>query len=168
MSSTLFSAIVCPVDFSDYSLRALRYATVLAGRFGGRVTILHVANPLLLQAAAAAYDVAAMNSDTEVELRALADAVTSEAGAVTPEIRTVARVGDPATEIISCSKTEGADLIVMGTHGRSGYRRMFFGSVTEQVLRRSSVPVLAVPPLGLEHDDGLAEASMASGEHRHL
>jgi nucleotide-binding universal stress UspA family protein len=105
-----------------------------------------------------------MNSDTEVELRALADAVTSEAGAVTPEIRTVARVGDPATEIIRCSETEGADLIAMGTHGRSGYRRMFFGSVTEQVLRRSSVPVLAVPPLGLEHDDGRAEASMVPGE----
>jgi nucleotide-binding universal stress UspA family protein len=166
MSSTLFSKIVCPVDFSDYSLRALRYATVLAGRFGGRVTIVHVANPLLLQAAATAYDVAAMNTDTQTELRALAEAVTSEASAVTPEIRTVARVGDPATEIISCGRDEQADLIVMGTHGRSGYRRMFFGSVTEQVLRRSSVPVLAVPPLGLDHDDGLAEAPMVSGEHR--
>ena len=160
MSSTMFSTIVCPVDFSNYSLRALRYGTVLAGRFGGRVTVLHVANRLLAQAATAAYDVAAMNRDTNAELRALADAIAAKAGGVTPEIRTVVRVGDPAAEIIKGADEEDADLIVMGTHGRSGYRRMFFGSVTEQVLRRSSVPVLAVPWSG--HREAMAEASMVS------
>ena len=55
MTSPLFATIVCPVDFSDYSLRALRHAIVLAGRVDGRVTVLHVVNPLLIQAAAAAY-----------------------------------------------------------------------------------------------------------------
>jgi nucleotide-binding universal stress UspA family protein len=168
MSSTLFFTTVCPVDFSDYSLRALRYAVALAGRLGGRLTVLHIANPLLLQAAARAYDVAAMSRDTEVELRTLADAVISDAGAVTLGIRTVVRSGDPVTEIIRCGEDEHADLIVMGTHGRSGYRRMFFGSVTEQVLRRSSVPVLAVPPSGLKHREAPADASMVLGEHRHL
>ena len=166
MSSTLFTTTVCPVDCSDYSVRALRYAIALAGRLGGRVTILHVVNPLLLQAAAAAYDVAAMSRDTDAELRALANAMTSDPGAMRPfpEIRTAVRVGDPATEIISCGEEEHADLIVMGTHGRSGYRRMFYGSVTEHVLRRSSVPVLAVPPSNLERGDAVAEASMVSEE----
>ena len=111
-----------------------------------------------------AYDVAAMNRDTAAELRTFADAVTSEVGAMTLELRTVVRVGDPAAEIISCGVGEQAALIVMGTHGRSGYRRMFFGSVTEDVLRRSSIPVLAVPRSPLEHGEDLVAAAMVSEE----
>ena len=145
MTSTPFSSIVASVDFSDYSVRALRHAIALAGHFGGRVTVVHVANPLLVQAATAAYDIAAMNRDTETQLRALADEIATEAGAWAPEIRTIISVGDPATEILKGAKEEDADLIVMGTHGRSGFSKMFFGSVTERVLRLSPVPVLAVP-----------------------
>ena len=145
MTATLFSSIVCSVDFSDHSVRALRHAIALAGHVLGRVTVIHVANPLLVQAAKAAYDVAAINRETETELRALVDDVATEAGAWAPEVRTIISVGDPATEIIKCAEEDDADMIVMGTHGRSGYRKMFFGSVTEQVLRRSPVPVFAVP-----------------------
>ena len=145
MTATLFSSIVCSVDFSDHSVRALRHAIALAGDVLGRVTVVHVANPLLVQAATAAYDVAAINRDTETELGALADDIATEAGAWAPEVRTIISMGDPATEIVKCAEEEDADLIVMGTHGRSGYRKMFFGSVTEQVLRRSPVPVFAVP-----------------------
>jgi nucleotide-binding universal stress UspA family protein len=145
MTATLFSSIVCSVDFSDHSVRALRHAIALAGHALGRVTVIHVANPLLVQAAKAAYDVATINQETETELRALADDLATEAGAWAPEVRTIISVGDPATEIIKCAEEDDADMIVMGTHGRSGYRKMFFGSVTEQVLRRSPVPVLAVP-----------------------
>ncbi len=145
MTSTPFSSIVCAVDFSDHSVRALRHAIALAGHFGGRVTVVHVANPLLVQAATAAYDIAAMNRDTETQLRALADEIATEAAAWAPDIRTIISVGDPATEILKGAEEERADLIVMGTHGRSGYSKMFFGSVTERVLRLSPVPVLAVP-----------------------
>jgi nucleotide-binding universal stress UspA family protein len=164
MTSTLFSTILCPVDFSDYSFRTLRYATGLARHLGAHVAVLHVANPLLVQAAAAAYDVAAMNRDTARELRALADAVSRESGAVAAEIRTTSRVGDPATEIVKYGEEVDADLIVMGTHGRSGYRRTFFGSVTEQVLRRSSVPVLAVPPSSDERSAAMVKAFHGVGE----
>ncbi len=145
MTATLFSSIVGSVDFSDHSVRALRHAIALAGHVLGRVTVIHVASPLLVQAAKAAYDVAAINRETETELRALADDVATQAGAWAPEVRTIISVGDPATEIIKRAEEDDADMIVMGTHGRSGYRKMFFGSVTEQVLRRSPVPVLAVP-----------------------
>ena len=93
---------------------------------------------------------AAINRETEMELRALTDDVAKEAGACAPEVRTIISVGDPATEIIKCADEDDADVIVMGTHGRSGYRKMFFGSVTEQVLRRSPVPVYAVPALDNE------------------
>jgi nucleotide-binding universal stress UspA family protein len=91
MTATGFSSIVCSVDFSDQSLRALRYAIALAGHLGGRVTAVHVANLLLLHAAMAAYDVAAMNRCTETELRAIADEIAKEAGAWAPGIRTIMR-----------------------------------------------------------------------------
>ena len=59
--------------------------------------------------------------------------------------RLIVKAGDPAREIIELVEGERIDLVVMGTHGLGGYRKMFFGSVTERVLRRASVPVLAVP-----------------------
>ena len=146
MDSIRFSSIVCAVDFSDHSIRALRYAIALASRSGGRVTVAHVAHPLLMQAAVAAYDVAAMNRDTDAQLRAIADGLMTDAAGWAPEIGTSISVGDPAIEIVKTARAEAADLIVMGTHGRSGYRKMFFGSVTERVLRLSPTPVFAVPP----------------------
>jgi nucleotide-binding universal stress UspA family protein len=64
-----------------------------------------------------------------------------------PVPHSAVRAGRPHTEILECAAEEQADLIVMGTHGLSGYRRLFFGSVTERVLRDSPIPVLAVPLL---------------------
>ncbi len=150
MTRTQFASIVCSVDFSDHSVRALRYALALAAHFRARLTVINVANPLLFQAATASNDVAAINRDTETALRELADRIAKEGGPWAPEIRATTAVGDAATEIIKVAEDEAADLIVMGTHGRSGYRKMFFGSVTERVLRLSGVPVFAVP--ASEHD----------------
>jgi nucleotide-binding universal stress UspA family protein len=62
-----------------------------------------------------------------------------------PAPRLIVKVGNPAHEIIELAHIDGADLVVMGTHGLGGYRRMFFGSVTQSVLRHAPAPVLAVP-----------------------
>ena len=62
--------------------------------------------------------------------------------------RTLVRSGDPAEEILGCAKAEGAGLIAMSTHGRSGLRRTLFGSVAEAVVRRSPLPVLIVRATG--------------------
>jgi nucleotide-binding universal stress UspA family protein len=62
--------------------------------------------------------------------------------------RTLVRSGDPAAEILGCAKAEGASLIAMSTHGRSGLRRTLFGSVAEAVVRRSPLPVLIVRATG--------------------
>lgn len=142
----MFTSILCPIDFSETSIRALDFAIALAGRERGQVTLLHVAHPLLVEAAAATYDATFVTDDIERDLRNAAAAAVKHARGGAPQPDIVVSVGDPASEILKCASDRRADCIVMGTQGLSGYKRIFFGSVTEHVLRRSLVPVLAVPP----------------------
>jgi nucleotide-binding universal stress UspA family protein len=154
----LFTTVLCPIDFSEPSTRALHYAIALAGRERGRVTLIHVAPPLLAEAAAAAYGATFVKDDAERELRTLATASVANVRGGAPQTDVVVRVGDPASEILQCAGDLRAECIVMGTQGLSGLKKMFFGSVTEHVLRRSSTPVLAVPPgEPVASADGLAE-----------
>lgn len=142
----MFTSILCPIDFSEPSIRALDFAIALAGRERGQVTLLHVAHPLLVEAAAATYDATFVTDDIERDLRNVAAAAVKNARGGAPQPDISVSVGDPASEILKCASDRRADCIVMGTQGLSGYKRLFFGSVTEHVLRRSLVPVLAVPP----------------------
>jgi universal stress protein A len=137
--------ILCPVDFSATSRSALRVAGALARDAGGTLTVLFVNDPLLTAAAAAAYDAKAMARTTEVALRAFVRRVLGRWPALVRSTRCLTAVGRPAREIVKAAKQERADLVVMGTHGLTGVRRLILGSVTEEVLRTISIPVLAVP-----------------------
>jgi nucleotide-binding universal stress UspA family protein len=138
-----FRQILCPVDFSVHSRRALRYAAALAARARGKLTVLFVADPLLNAAvAAAAYDVNALSARTEAELRRF---VTSTLGANAPTATIATAVGHVAPEIAKMAGRIGADLIVMGSRGLTGVGKWFFGSTTAQMLRKSAVPILVVP-----------------------
>jgi nucleotide-binding universal stress UspA family protein len=142
-----FRSILCPVDFSAQSRGALRYAAAVAQRFGGRVTVMFVNDPLLLAAGRIQYGGQRRFVDrTRAEL---ARFVEQSIRTSRLEQKTVAfdvAVGNPADEILRAARRLRSDLVVMGTHGLSGVRRLFFGSTTEQVLRRATVPVLATPP----------------------
>jgi nucleotide-binding universal stress UspA family protein len=142
---TLTPTIVCPVDFSAPSRTALRYASTIANHFGARLIVFSVNDPLLAEAAATAGLSAAFAAETEHELRHFSEeelALTA-AGPQTLEFRVA--VGKPATEILRQTREEGADLIVIGSRGRSGIGKVFFGSTTERVLRETDVPVLVTP-----------------------
>jgi nucleotide-binding universal stress UspA family protein len=134
--------ILCAVDFSIHSRRALQYAVALAKRFRGRVTVLFVNDPLLLAAARQAY-----GRDTQLveESRAELSGFVRQVIRGAKEPITVVAVGSPASEILAAAKQRRADLVVIGTEGLSGIRRLFFGSTTEQVLQRATIPVLAIP-----------------------
>ena len=92
----------------------------------------------------AAADPPDANSAPDNGLESFASGVIGAA----PPIRLLERRGDPATEILDAAATVGSDVIVMGTHGRTGLQRLLLGSVTERVVRHSAVPVLAVPQSG--------------------
>ena len=138
-----FRSILCPVDFSAHSAAALRHAAILARAGKGTLTALFVVDPLLSAAVATAHDEHALERTSRQELRRFV------ARALTPRsaksVRLVTVVGRPAREILAFAKSSRTALIVLGTHGLSGVQKVFFGSTTDQVLRRSRTPVLAVP-----------------------
>jgi nucleotide-binding universal stress UspA family protein len=140
-SPQAFRSILCPVDLSPSSRGALHAARVMADRFDAQLTILFVDNPLLSQAAQK-FDEDELARRTQTELARFVEKATGPRTRCKYEIV----AGDPATEIINAVDRLAAELIVMGTQGRSGPKRLFFGSTADAVLRRSTVPVLVVPP----------------------
>jgi nucleotide-binding universal stress UspA family protein len=142
-----FKHILCPVDFSDSSSRSLDHAVALARWYGSRLTVLHVAptfEPVPVRGDLG-YPIQVVNpvSSEEVvaEMRRHLDVA-----AVPQDVVLTARAGDASTTIIDEALTSNVDLIVMGTHGRRGFKRLLLGSVTETVLREAPCAVLTVPP----------------------
>ena len=141
---TRVQSVLCPVDFSEHSQRALEYAVALAGACRAQLTVLTVIDPLLAQAAVVSADPDYLR-DTKAELQAFADEPLPGRVAWAPSPRLVVTVGHPGDQILEVAAFHEADLIVMGTQGLGGFRKLVFGSTTERVLRRTTVPVLAVP-----------------------
>jgi nucleotide-binding universal stress UspA family protein len=142
-----FTSVLVPYDGVEPSQAALALALRLLGPTD-RLVVMTVVNeaPLLAESAVsvAAYDPTELFDAMDEEGRALiADAVSRCAAAkVTPVTELIHDTPVPA--ILAVAKKHGCDLIVMGTHGRSGIGRLFLGSTTEGVLRQSDVPVLTI------------------------
>jgi len=133
------STIVFPTDFSSASAAALPHAATLAKQSGARLLVVHVQEPPLPQGGG------------ELSF-ALPEPDTARVAAMLEEVRPLDRsvpvahrlaMGDPAAEVCRIATEEGATLIVLGTHGRSGVLRLLMGSVAESILRRAPCPVLA-------------------------
>ena len=141
-------SLVCPIDFSDASRGALRYAAAIADHFGARLTILTVDDPLLASVATDAGREPSLVEETRQELRRfVAESLPDRSSAAgTMELRVA--VGKPAGEILRVARERETDLIVMSSQGRSGVSKRFFGSTTERVLRETTVPVLVTPKDG--------------------
>jgi nucleotide-binding universal stress UspA family protein len=141
--------ILCPVDFSDHSRHALHHVAPIARWYESTITLLYV-HPFIPDAAAAAGAPAfapfvVTASDRENLLASMKSFGEHETLSGVPFDVEVTQ-GIVAPEILGRAKALAADLIVMGTHGRSGFEHFMIGSVTEKVLRQASCPVLSVPP----------------------
>ncbi len=137
---SLFRGILCPTDFSDSSEAAFRLAADLARCHRCRLVLLHV-----LEVPASAYLGGVLVPDPAEqadEARARLERLQPDGPAVEVERRLVE--GQPAEEIVQAATETGCDLIVLGTHGRTGVGRLLLGSVAEQVLRNAPCPVLTV------------------------
>jgi nucleotide-binding universal stress UspA family protein len=131
--------ILHPTDFSERSRLALKLACSLARDYGARLIIVHVVEQPM--PAAEGVMMVPLVIDTE-PVRKRLEQLRSEHAAVPVEHRLLE--GNPATEILGVVRDAKCDLVVMGTHGRSGVGRLLMGSVAEQVVRRASCPVLTV------------------------
>ena len=143
----LYKTILCPLDFSDASTRALDYAMSLAKEADARLILLHVIESLLGEGGAAEMghlSVAEFHRYLEGDAVAKLKSVVPEQARVwsAPEER-VTR-GRAYREILSVAKDEGVELIVMGVQGRSALNRLVFGSTTHHVIREAVCPVLTV------------------------
>ena len=135
---TGFTHVLHPTDFSEASLAACEKAVDLARQCGAKLTVLHVyANPLMAEGFAYVPD-----PRPELE-RMLGDVANEELPiAVARELR----VGAPAETIVEFAREHNCDLIVMGTHGRTGLSHLLMGSVAENVVRHAPCPVMVVRP----------------------
>jgi nucleotide-binding universal stress UspA family protein len=141
----VFKSILCPVDFSQHSERALTYALELARLTGADVTIMTAIDPFMDAASSAAGHGEALRRQTQDELQNLLMRITAEHNGPLRTPGIVVVKGEAAQEILKAIAEYAMDLVVMGTQGLEGTRRFMFGSTTERVLRESRVPVLAVP-----------------------
>jgi nucleotide-binding universal stress UspA family protein len=147
-----FKRIVLTTDLSDNASEAVPFAIDLAKKYGGAVTLLHVVEDSIYYASAASAEgfvvdmedfSARIQKDREDALKAAAAKLSTAHGVtVTPVLRT----GHAAGEIIAYAKEAKPDVVVIATHGRSGFQHLIFGSVAEKVIRLCPVPVLSVRP----------------------
>jgi nucleotide-binding universal stress UspA family protein len=142
---TGFRSILCAIDFSEQSRLALRYAAAIAGRRRGTLRVVYVNDPLLSRAAAVALKDRGLVARSAVALRAFVAATISAGMRRALRITQQVENGNPTAEIMAAADAAVADLIVVGTHGLTGARRVLLGSTTSQLLRQTSIPVLAIP-----------------------
>jgi nucleotide-binding universal stress UspA family protein len=138
-------SILCPIDFSDPSRGALRYAAVAAAYAGESLTLLTVNDPLLEQAAAMASGRGSLAAAARRELEQFYnDTFSGRLPAISVEFAVA--TGKPDVEIHRLAEERQTRVIVMSSRGATGIRKLFLGSVTERVLRATTVPVLVTPP----------------------
>lgn len=134
--------VVCGVDFSDDSRRALRWAAFMARHLAQPLVVVHAVEPLLAAAAQVQYGADALSATVQPELDAfIAGAI--DAGLA---VRTTLTTGEPAGTINGTALAEDASVIVVGTQGLGQAGRLWFGSTTMRLLRDSTIPILAIPP----------------------
>jgi universal stress protein A len=136
--------ILCPTDFSEASYEALKAANELALHFSAALVLVHVV-PLVIDIPTSAdfytpSDVETAQADARKALQEVVEKRISEK----VRIRTKVAVGDPGDEIVSAAGDENAGIIVIATHGLTGWRRLIFGSVAEKVVRLAPCPVLTI------------------------
>lgn len=141
----VFRKILCPVDFSDYSSHALRYAVALARQHDADLFVYH-SIPDLTQAISYVEGNYIQTVSDLLTTRADAKLTEYVSERVPESVRTTCTIGEgnPPEAILATCRRESIDLVVMGTHGYSSEDRFFLGSVTHKVLHKATIPVMVV------------------------
>jgi nucleotide-binding universal stress UspA family protein len=135
---------------TDAACRALKAAEELAGAFGGELLLVHVVPPTPVPlppidgALPPPFDVVAYEEHLREHYRGSLAQLRKERLSRKTSVRVQVVTGDPATEIVRLAKEEKSDLIVLPTHGRTGFTHLFIGSVAEKVVRHAECPVLTL------------------------
>lgn len=140
----MYERILVPLDGSELAEAILPFAEQIAGPLDAELVLARVVEPIVAAVGLASGEVGGDDALRHHQMAAkryleeLAERLTTKG----LRVRTLAALGVPGLEIPAMAEAEKADLIAMTTHGRTGVRRLLFGSVAEEVLRRASLPVL--------------------------
>jgi nucleotide-binding universal stress UspA family protein len=138
--------VLSPTDFSPGAEPALRWASSIAKAFGAALVLLHVLdlNIAAMAGLPPSMGMMTMTEDLLKQMRSEANAEMERLSKSYPDAKVLVREGSPRPAILEVAEELKADMIVMGTHGRTGLAHVFFGSVAEHVVRNAKVPVLTV------------------------
>lgn len=140
--------ILVPIDFSTYSMKALDYAADFAAPLGAELMVLFVVEPIYYAvpdlAGAAAGTVGGLLEEQKKAGKAQLLKLQTRYAKKRIKLRTLLQTGTPYQSIVDAAKTLKADLVVMGTHGRTGIAHALLGSVAERVVRHCPCPVLTL------------------------
>lgn len=150
--------ILCPTDFSEPSFEALKIACELARRFSARLLLMNVVTHIPILPGTFPYSIASIGSLKSVDIAMYRKELESSAKDSLQDVinkripkkikvMPIIKYGDAAEQILKVADKEKADLIVIATHGRTGWRRFIFGSVAEKVIRLAKHPVLTIRAL---------------------
>ena len=161
--SARIETIVVPTDFSARSKEAVHYASAIATDYGARLCLVFVYEPLMIVEGLEAYAVVRSNKQMLKRVRErLATFARDEIDEAIP-VQSEIRIGKPHREIVAAAKEEGADLIVIATHGYTGLKHAFIGSTAERVVRHASCPVLVVRRKLMNYEGSFEKNRMRRG-----
>lgn len=142
----LIKNILVPIDFSDYSKNALRYAVQFAKNFNAKLFLIYVVEPMIYPADFSMGQVAIPSMDADLQNRAEEELKNLANNYVEASLQseTIIKTGKPFVEINETAKEIDADLIIMATHGHTGVEHLLFGSTAEKVVRKAPCPVLTL------------------------
>lgn len=137
--------ILVPMDFSEHSRKALRYARPFAEQFGAQLTLLHVIEPVVLPTDFGYVPATPVELDEQrmSDARKQLSIIANEVGATVP-VDSIVRLGRSWKEIVETAKTKHMDLLIIATHGYTGLKYALLGSVAEKIIRHAPCPVLVV------------------------
>jgi universal stress protein A len=146
----MYQTIVVPTDFSEAAALAWSHAVALARAGNGTLVALYVAEPVLSHYGVVGLipSVTELEEQHDIASRLKLQELVEKATAEGLNVRSRIAAGKPWEQVVKLAEEEGADLIVMGTHGRTGLAHGVIGSNAERVVQRAPCPVLVVRPRG--------------------
>jgi nucleotide-binding universal stress UspA family protein len=138
--------ILVPIDFSDYSKSALKYAVGFAKRFNAELLLIYVVEPIIYPPDFSMGQIAIPTLDLGMDKRAAEELNKLAEKEIPKELiaNTIVKTGKPFIEIIESAGEENIDLIIIATHGHTGVEHILFGSTAEKVVRKAPCPVLTL------------------------
>lgn len=142
----MIKKILVPIDFSDYSKKALQYTVSFAKQFNSEINLVYVIEPIIYPADLSMGQIVITKADIDYEEKAKEE-LTELAKTEISELLSyniIVKTGKPFMEIIGTAKDIDADLIIISTHGHTGVEHLLFGSTSEKVVRKAPCPVLTL------------------------